>query len=441
MMLDRFTSNNRQQHLLPSDRTVLLAVSGGRDSITLADLCYRAGIPFAIAHCNFNLRPGDCDRDEAFVRRLAEGYGAVFHAERYDTHAYAATHQMGIEEAARTLRYDFFSRLCRQHGYPCVATAHHRDDNIETFFLNLFRGTGIEGLRGIRAEAHINGTHVVRPLLRFSREEIDRYVAERGLAYVEDHTNSEPCARRNRIRLQLMPLLRELYPKVDATMEANLQRLDEAGKVYRQHVDTLRQQLLTPHASRLPYPHPPLTAIRTDDLLRLDPQRTLTYELLRPYGVNAAMVDELTEALTTDGGQLFHTATHSLTLHRGQLIIAPRTETTQPTIGIAEAPLPERWDRSGRVIYVDGDRLRPPLRLRPWQTGDRFQPFGMQGRRLVSDFLTDLELSRLEKQWVWLLEDSEGRAIWVVGLRADERTRITDITKKILQLTLLPTQN
>ncbi len=440
MMLERFKNHSAQQHLLPEGREVLLAVSGGRDSAAMADLCHRAGVRFAIAHCNFGLRPGDCDRDEAFVRRLAGRYGAEVHVARFDTLAHAATHGQSVEEAARELRYAFFARLCRDHAYPCVATAHHRDDAVETFFLNLFRGTGLEGLRGIPLHSIFNiqnsELHVVRPMLCFSREEIDAYVAGRGLAYVEDHTNSQPVAQRNRIRLQLMPLLRELYPGVDATMEQNLRRLDDAATVYRDHVDTLRRQLLQPHPSILPYPHPPLTAIRTEAIAELHPQRTLLFELLRPLGVNAAMVDELLAALPGEGGQLFHTATHSLTLHRGHLIAAPRQEAPMPVVDMAEAPLPERWDRSGRVIHVDGDQVQPPLRMRLWQAGDRFQPFGMRGSRLVSDFLSELGLSRLERQWVWLMEDAGGNVVWVVGLRAGERTRIGDSTRKVLRLSL-----
>ena len=439
-MLTLFTEYNESQHLLPPGQEVLLAVSGGRDSATLAHLCHAAGIPFAVAHCNFNLRPGECDRDEAFVADLAGRYGAPLHVERYDTLAYARQHGQGVEEAARELRYAFFARLCHRHGYPCVATAHHRDDSIETFFLNLFRGTGLHGLHGIRPAAELptaDGTlRVVRPLLCFARADIDAYVEREGLAYVDDHTNSQLGARRNRIRLQLMPLLRELYPGVDATMEHNMRRLAEAEAVYSRYVDALRRQLLQPYASALPTPHPPLTGIRTDSLLALEPRRTLLYELLRGYGVGAATVDDLLAALPTAGGQLFHTATHSLTLHRGWLLAAPLGAAPQPTIGTAEVPRPERWDRSGRTLYVDADRVVPPLTLRPWRAGDRFHPFGMRQSRLVSDFLTDLHLSRLEKAWVWLLEDGAGRIVWVVGLRADDRFRVSGLTERILRIDL-----
>ena len=435
-MLDRFTAYNQQQHLLPTGREVLLAVSGGRDSVAMAHLCHRAGVHFAVAHYNFGLRPGDCDHDEAFVARLAKEYGARLHVERHDTRAYAADHHLGIEEAARELRYRFFSRLCREHGYPCVATAHHRDDSIETFFLNLFRGTGIEGLHGIKSEAEVEGVRVVRPLLCFSRAEIDGYVSEHNLPYVEDHTNSEFCARRNRLRLQLMPLLRELYPSVDTTMEGNLRRLGEAGEVYRMYIEGLRAQLVQDYPSMLATPHPMLTGIRTADLEKLEPRRTLLFELLRGFGANAAMVDDLSEALPRGSGPLFLTPSHRLTLHRDWLLAAPRQDISMPQIEMSEATLPDRPDRSGREVYIDADKLQGRLRLRLWKRGDKFQPFGMKGSRLVSDFLTEQGLCRLEKEWVWLLEEEGGRVVWVVGLRADERFRVTNLTKRVMKISL-----
>ena len=251
-MLQRFIDYATQQHLFPQGQKVLLAVSGGRDSVVMTDLFHRAGIPFEIAHCNFNLRPGDCDRDEAFVRRMAERYGVACHVASFDTRAEAAATGESIEEAARRLRYEYFAQLS-----PLVATAHHRDDSIETFFLNLFRGTGIAGLHGIRPNSQFSILNsqfsIVRPMLCFSRADIDAYVAEHGLEYVEDYTNAELDARRNRIRHQLMPLLRELYPSVDDTMQANIERLHDTELIYRTYIDELRQRLIQPCPSRVPY--------------------------------------------------------------------------------------------------------------------------------------------------------------------------------------------
>ena len=417
-MLARFKRYMAGQHLLPEGARVLLAVSGGRDSVAMVDLFHRAAIPFEMAHCNFNLRPGDCDRDEAFVRQLADRYGVPCHVARFDTRAYAAEHGMSIEEAARHLRYDYFAQLLMQSGNQAlkqssvVATAHHADDSVETFFLNLFRGTGIHGLHGIRPvsiqEIKQSGNQaitVIRPLLCFSRADIDAYIAERGLHYVEDYTNAELDARRNRIRHQLMPLLRELYPSVDQTMLANMERLHDTELLLDAYVEQLRQQSLKPYVSILPatlYQLPPIEALD----LSAEPFRettlrpTILFELLRPYGFNAATVAGITQTIKQSSdqaisGRLFYTPTHIAELHRGQLLIAPITQSGNQTV---------------KQAYT-----------RPWRPGDRFRPKGMHGTRLVSDFLKDLHLSRIEKQYVRVRVDSDDRILAVVGLRDAEQ--------------------
>lgn len=389
-MLERFIDFSRKQHLFPSGRQVLLAVSGGRDSVAMAHLMRRAGIPFAIAHCNFHLRPGDCDRDQQFVSSLAQAYGVPFHTVDFDTCAHAATHGQSLEEAARELRYAWFASLCHSHGYPCLATAHHRDDSIETFFLNLFRGTGIGGLHGIRPSSTIMSTTIVRPLLCFSRAEIDRYVEENNLAYVEDFTNYELDARRNAIRLRLMPLLRELYPSVDETMAANIERLHDTEVLYRAYLDDLRARLVKPYSSRLPNLPFEILSLDLQQLSTLHAPHSTLFELLRPYGFNAAQVVDMLRTKAT--GRQFLSPTHVAECHRGLLLLAPQVEPCPP---------------------------QPSTRL--WRPGDRFRPKGMkEGSRLVSDFLKDLHLSRIEKAHVWLLVDDKGRIRSVIGLREAE---------------------
>ena len=344
-MLARFTRYITEQHLIPEGARVLLAVSGGRDSVAMVDLFHRAGIPFEVAHCNFNLRPGDCDRDEAFVRQLADRYGVPCHVARFDTRVYAAEHSMSIEEAARHLRYEYFAQLLMQscnHAIKqssVVATAHHADDSVETFFLNLFRGTGIHGLHGIRPNSQFSILNsqfsIIRPLLCFSRADIDAYIAERGLQYVEDYTNAELDARRNRIRHQLMPLLRELYPSVDQTMLANIERLHDTEVLLDAYVEQLRQQLIKPYISILPTTHYQLPPIVSLDLPKFQlsilrivspdtgSQFSTLFELLRPYGFNAATVADILNS-STPSGKLFYSPTHVAELHRGQLLIAPK---------------------------------------------------------------------------------------------------------------------
>lgn len=383
-MLGRFIDYIREQHLFPSGQEVLLAVSGGRDSVCMAHLFHRAGIPFAIAHCNFHLRPGDCDRDEAFVRRLADTYGVPCHVASFDTRAVASAMGESIEEAARRLRYEYFSSLITHHSsLTCVATAHHRDDSIETFFLNLFRGTGIAGLHGIRPRSsliiHHSSLTVVRPLLCFSRTEINRYVEEHCLEYVEDYTNGELDARRNQLRLRLMPLMRELYPSIDDTMAANIERLHDTEIIYKEYLEELRSRLLKPYSTSLPFPvfSLDINALRDPrDPKNLRNSRgtsatsSILFEFLRSYGFNAAQVSDILAA--TENGKLFFSPTHVAELHRGQLLVAPQVE-----------PAPGRHPQPG-------DRIKLK-----------------KGSRLLSDYLKDLGLSRIERRHL-LLDSSHG---------------------------------
>lgn len=440
-MLNQFLNYIRKEHLIAAGQQVLLAVSGGRDSVVMADLMARAGQAFAIAHCNFHLRPGDCDRDEQFVRGLAEGYGVRCFVAQFDTEAYAQSHKLSVEEAARVLRYDFFEKVRMREGFDWAATAHHRDDATETFFINLLRGTGIAGLHGIRPR---NG-YVIRPMLCFGREDIDRYVQRRGVAFVEDSTNAQPIYLRNRIRQQLIPLLRDLSSSFDMTMQDTMEHLREAELIYRDAVEQQRRQLL----------HVTSTAIQIDIKgLRCQPAlSTLLFELLRPYGFSSAVTAQIVDSLDGQSGLQFFSPTHKLIKDRDVLLVVPLDATAENSRYTVEAscealtePLSlqmERLDVENAVLKVpcsvacfDYDRLRFPLHLRHWQRGDRFQPYGMNGTRLVSDLFTDAKLSREAKSHSWLLCDAEDRILWVVGLRAAAVAVVTRSTKQVYRITL-----
>lgn len=437
-MIERFKNFINEEHLFADGRQVLLAVSGGRDSVTLCDLMARAGYDFAIAHCNFHLRPGDCDRDEAFVRQLAANYGALFFVTQFDTVDYAKEHGLSIEEAARTLRYDYFFRLCRDEHFDAVATAHHRDDAIETFFINLLRGTGVSGLHGIKVR---NG-NVVRPMLCFSRNDVDNYVKERGLHFVEDTTNAETQFLRNRIRHQVLPLFRDISPSFDETMDGNMARLREVEQLYKLVVDDDRARLLKPNESGF--------AVDIMAVRGLVPLKTRLFELLRPFGFNSAVVDDILSALDSQSGKQFFSASHRILKDREQLLIEPFGDNDvseylidrieeRPQLPIAMSMrISEYHGESVRLAeneaWYDYDRVHFPLTLRRWRHGDRFVPFGMKGSRLVSDFFSDMKLSLSEKEQTWLLCDAEGRILWVVGKRASGIARVDSDTRQVMQL-------
>ena len=432
-MVDRLKAYISEQHFFPAGRQVLLAVSGGRDSVCMARLFREAAIPIAIAHCNFHLRPGDCDRDQRFVETLAAEMGVRCFTASFDTHTYARSRGMSDEEAARELRYCWFAKLCSEHGFPCVATAHHRDDSIETFFLNLFRGTGIAGLHGIQPCSQLNmgglALAVVHPMLCFSRAEINGYIQSHGYAFVEDSTNSLMDARRNQLRLRLMPLLRELYPSVDATMQANMERLADVERVYNDAIESFRNRLVQPLPRRLPTTPCPMVAISLDDLP--EPRATILYELLRPYGFNADTVGSMLSN-TQSAGRLFHSPTHIATTSAGSLVVAPICEPSEPVV--VEAVGSGAYEPG--TATVDADQLRRPLRVRLWREGDRFCPFGMEQQRKVSDYLKDQKINRIEKQYVYLLTDADDRIVWVVGLCADNRFRVTDATRSVVRFSV-----
>lgn len=439
MKLSLFKDYIAQQHLLSDGEEVLLAVSGGRDSVCMAHLMHAAGYRFVIAHCNFHLRPKDCDLDQDFVSRMAAELGVPFYTTDFDTRAVASTNGMSVEEAARELRFGWFEDLCGKLGLQTVATAHHRDDSIETFFLNLFRGTGIAGLHGIQPRSQFRRLNIIHPMLCFSRDDINRYVAEHHLPFVEDSTNGELDARRNRIRLQLMPLLRELYPSVDSTMVANMQRLSDVEQVFRSCVSALGAGLGEYRQSPFGFRY---LSYKLSDLADLSPRQTLLYELLKPFGFTPSVVADLAAALpSARTGSRFLSSTHEALIDRDRLVVVEKKEITAPKVDITTIALdefsPQEINQKSRTVeYVDADRVHQPLTLRLWRQGDRFQPLGMNHQRLVSDVMKDAKLNIVEKRHIHMLVDADDNIVWVVGLRTDHRYRITDATRSALRLSV-----
>lgn len=415
---------------------VLLAVSGGRDSVTLLDLMGRAGYRVGVAHCNFHLRPGDCDRDEAFVRQLSEDRGVPCYVAQFDTKEYASDNRLSVEEAARNLRYKFFDEVREREGYDLVATAHHRDDAIETFFINLLRGTGIGGLHGMP----IRNGYIVRPLLCYGRDEIDAYVARHRLSYVEDITNSQTLYLRNKIRHELLPKFRELSPSFDSVMESNMRHLADADIIYRMAIDRIQRNMVTDNGNE--------TVFDIEKLLGLKPIETVLFELLRLYGFNSSVVEQVVASLEAQSGKRFFSSSHRLIKDREKLVVTKLSDHHEESCTINEddksvlggtlAMSVVAYDGakprlSRNEAWFDRDGLVFPLQLRRWREGDRFRPFGMKGTRLVSDLFSDLKLSLDEKERAWILCNGDGTIIWVVGYRASHYAVVGKSTSQIVK--------
>lgn len=441
-MLQRFVEHIQKTRLFSPDDKILLAVSGGVDSVVMTHLFRQAGFSFAIAHCNFHLRGSDSNSDEVFVRRMAEHYRVAIHCISFNTTDYAKQHKLSIEEAARKLRYDFFADIATQNGYSYIATAHHNNDAIETFFINLIRGTGITGLHGILPK---NG-NIIRPMLHFSRQEISQYAKQHNLTFHEDYTNNDTTILRNKIRHNLIPLLKEISPQIEQTMARNMANIASAGQIYSQAIEQKKQLLVH---------KPDQIELSKNDIKRLNPCPTYLFEMLRQFGFNATTVTEITSALDNTGKQ-FHTTSHTLLIDRDKIIIKPITTSqfttqfaveentlsvTQPlsiTFEPVEANTITNLQTNNNTIIVDASKLQYPLVLRKWHTGDRFKPFGMKNSRKVSDFFKDQHLSLFEKKEKWLLCNADGQIIWIVGMRMDDRFRITNGTSKAMIIRHLP---
>ena len=424
-----------QQRLLDRSCKQLVAVSGGADSVALLLILKRLDYDVEAVHCNFHLRGQESDHDEAFVRMLCDKEGIVLHLSHFDTTTYAELHQVSIEMAARELRYRYFEQLRQDIGAVEVCVAHHQDDAVETLLMNLVRGAGIHGLTGIRPR---NG-HVVRPLLCVSRSDIEDYLCSMGQDYVTDSTNLVPDVIRNKLRLQVLPLLRELNPAASENMAKTARRLADVETLYDLTVQRLADEVTVDGA------------IDVEALLQGPAPESVLYELLTPKGFNSVQVEQVFGSLTGPSGRVFCSPTHEVVVDRGRLIVEERHETL-PTMKIPETGIYHykedlklrfsmaeslKISKAPDCATLDADKARFPFVIRPVQTGDRFQPFGMEGSRLVSDFLTDRKYSVLEKRRQLVVTDATDNIVWLLGERVDQRYAVSADTRRVLEIQLV----
>lgn len=435
----------------------IIALSGGADSVSLLlvlkHLESEFGITLEAAHCNFHLRGDESLRDEQFCQQLCRRLHVPLHLVHFDTHAYADLHHVSIEMAARDLRYAYFEQLRRDIHAHDICVAHHRDDSVETVLLNLVRGTGLRGLRGIQPR----NAHIIRPLLSHSRQQIEQYLDALGESYVTDSTNLHNDVKRNKIRLNVIPLLRELNPSASQSIFETSLRVTEALKIFDDAIQHAIADVTTPQTqnSKLKTQNSPLIISVPRLKQQPSPEYTL-HEILSPRGFTSAQIEQIYTSLDTNPtGKIITSCTHELAFDRSTLILQPKT----PTPLVRPMHIPE----TGTYVLSDnlklkveteecGDRYEPchtadcasldasdikfPLTLRHIQPGDRFVPFGMTGTKLLSDYLTDRKKNIFEKRAQLVLTDAQQRILWLVGERTDNRFRITPHTQQVLRLTL-----
>ena len=442
-MLTAFKNHIEEQFPFLKNSRLVIAISGGIDSVVLAQLCHKLNFDFALAHCNFNLRGNESDADEDFVLDLGEQLNVEVFVQNFDTEAYAEENKCSIQMAARELRYDWFSELAQQLNFDYILTAHHADDNLETFLINFTRGTGFNGLTGI---PELNG-NIARPLLPFSRETIEAYAKSENIAWREDSSNSSRKYLRNKLRHDVIPILKEINPNVLDSFQNTLSNLKETEAIVNQSIkDFLSKAILKKEGNTITY--------AVSEFKKQNNPKAFLYEAFKNCGFTEW--NDVEGLLDAETGKYIVSNTYKLTKHREFLILTTRHSKlvsesqsglfltkldievgkVQTPIGIlffdeAEALL----DNSKTTIYADVKKLNYPLELRQWETGDVFHPIGMKGKKKVSKYLKDEKLTPSEKENTWVLT-SENKIVWIVGRRADERFKVTDQTKKILKIEL-----
>lgn len=436
-MLNRFQKQLSSIVNHPEKKTFLLAVSGGVDSVVMAELFSKAGYSFAIAHCNFQLRGTESDGDEQFVKELAARYDVPFHVKHFDTSGHAENHKVSLQMAARDLRYNWLKEAMVEDKYDYLVIAHHADDAIETFFINLLRGTGIAGLHGI-ASVHQN---IIRPMLCFSRREIEDYASAQKLKWREDSSNASDKYERNKIRHHLVPELLKINPDAAKAIKHTIENLSETEVIYRKEIGDKLNKMVAEKDNKI--------YISISALKKLEHPHVYLYEYIKQYGFNYIQAREICHSLEGQPGKLFLSATHRIAKDRRSLIIEKiggeeqnqvftidNEENTFKSPDICfDISLKEKFDgykpfNPPSVASLDYNKLKFPLKVRKWVKGDKFCPLGMKKPKKISDFLIDMKVSLPDKDKVYVMLSGNDIA-WIIGYRIDDRFKIVSATKKM----------
>lgn len=435
-MIEEFRKYICDNDLVRENDRVLMAVSGGIDSMVMSHLFIHSQIKTGIAHCNFNLRGEESDKDEKFVKKFANNNKIPFHTVSFDTAGFATERNISIQMAARELRYRWFEEIRVSHNYDSVALAHNLNDNVETFLINLTRGTGIAGLTGMRPK-YMN---LIRPLLFATRVAISGYRQRNDIDFREDRSNSETKYTRNKLRHIIIPLFREINPSFDNAVEETAQKLGEINEIFSGYISDIRNRTAK-HRNNL-------VIFKSKELMNLFPKQTILFELFRPYGLGPGQINDLISLSEGKTGSQIFTSSHRLLKNRNEIIVSPRKieeegyyevssmEDFLKVPGIISAESFEisegfRIPRSSKIACIDSSRITFPLVFRKWVPGDIFFPLGMKKQKKLSDYFIDEKYSILDKENCLLLESS-GRIVWIVGDRIDNRFKITPSSRKAL---------
>ncbi len=434
-MLSKVQKYIESQNLLSPNSRLIVGLSGGADSVGLLYVLNRLGYECIAAHCNFHLRGDESLRDELFAKTFADSLDVPFRKIDFETEMHAFSYGISIEMAARDLRYGWFEKLRIEFDAEAILVAHHQNDTVETFLLNLIRGTGIHGLTGIKPKSE----HIVRPFLCLTREEILEYILQENLSYVTDSSNLQDNYARNKIRLNILPEMQHINPSVGDSILRAIRNLQQVTIVYDADIKTAGEQVYDKEKG----------CISIQELQAYIEPEVLLYEILKPLGFNAVVVGEIMQSLNGQPGKEFHSQEFKLIKDRDVLLIVPKQNAEEEDyyeIGEGDSvvihhPIRLMLDfventpefeiiKDKKIAYFDVQQLKFPLVLRKWKHGDWFVPFGMKGSRKLSDYFSDKKFSKIDKEQAWLLCSGEN-IIWIAGERTDNRYRVKSTTKDI----------
>jgi len=441
-MLKRFLKNIEECGIVRKKERILLAVSGGIDSMVMADLFSKTSFDTGIAHCNFKLRGTDSDNDELFVKEYASSAGRPFYTVSFDTKGYAREKRISIEMAARELRYKWFEEIRQKYGYDLVALAHNMNDNIETILINLARGTGIAGLTGMKPREGL----LIRPLLFATRREIEEYASACSVSFREDVTNAELRFIRNRIRHQIIPLFREINPSFESTVAGTAERLTEIEEILVNYVRDIKTNVIKKEENGI-------IIFDINKLLRCKPLKTILFEIFRPYGLTTGQLNGLIRLLSGRTGAALLTESHRILKNRNEVIVTKKLPVENIVYNINtlndfhQLPFIEKvelteikpgfkTDSDPLAAFLDADTVSFPLVIRKWEYGDRFFPLGMGCEKKLSDYFTDRKFSLPDKEKTLVMVSSSGEIIWILGERIDDRHKITPVSSKVIIIRL-----